>query len=350
MAIATRPSPLEPCSAAVAFSVEPLDARDRFISALAEAVSTAYYAEGELYLSIEDISAIAERERVPDAEARAVLDLLDDRGLIQRQEGGWAYGDGIGLLLLHERADRRLFWKRNVLRREILRLAAIAYDEGTGELSYREGEEQFVDTPWSEAYAASKSLEYLGFLEVHPFLGHDFDVRVTPSGRELQRDLPGLGRELPTSAADDEDAGADIAPDALQELILNVEDLLAQRSWTGAARELARGDDRYRENHWIDAVREYYAALESGLKHRLDEAETAYADGAALRDLAKLAASEDLIPRNYQALFGFADSIRSPRSHGAGATVVEVEVGKAEALLMGNHVRALLLYLGQRPR
>ncbi|HEV2771566.1 MAG TPA: hypothetical protein VGV57_01845 [Thermoleophilaceae bacterium] len=126
--------------------------------------------------------------------------------------------------------------------------------------------------------------------------------------------------------------------------------MLTQRGWTGAARELARGDEQYREGHWIDAVREYYAALESGLKHGLEEGEATYAAGAALRDLAKVAASEDLIPTNYQALFIFADSIRSPRTHGAGATIAEVEVGKAEALLMGNHVRALLLYLGQRPR
>ena len=106
----------------------------------------------------------------------------------------------------------------------------------------------------------------------------------------------------------------------------------------------------YRDGHWTDAVRENYAALESGLKHRLDEAEVAYAEGAALRDLAKLTASEGLIPTNYQALFTFVASIRSPRSHGAGATIEEVEIGKAEALLMGNHARALLLYLGQRPR
>lgn len=340
----------EPCSAAAAFSVESMEARDRFISVLAEAVSTGYYAEGELYLSIEEISAIAEAQQVPDAEARAGLDLLDERGLLQRQQGGWAYGDGIGLLVQYEQADRRVFWQRNLLRREILRLAAVVYDEGTVELSYREGDEQFVDAPWAQAYAASKSLEYLGLVEVRPFLGHDFDVRITPSGRELQRDGRHLSGELPISAAEDEDAGAAIPADALQQLILSVEDLLAQRGWTGATRELARGDEQYREEHWIDAVREYYAALESGLKHLLDEAEAAYADGAALRDLARLAASEGLVPTNYQALFIFADSIRSPRSHGAGATIAEVEVGKAEALLMGNHVRALLLYLGQRPR
>jgi hypothetical protein len=329
-----------------------MDARDRFVTALAEAVSTAYYAEGYIFFSIEQINAIAVEHQVPEAEARATLDLLDERGLLRRQEGGRDYADGIGLLLRYEEADRRLFWQRNALRREILRLAAIAYDEGAGDLSYKEGDEQFADAPWAEEFAASQSLEYLGLVEVQPFFGHNFDVEITPSGRELQRDARQLSRDLPVNAAEDEEAGADVAPDALRELILAVEDLLAKRGWTGAARELARGDDQYRDGHWTDAVREYYAALESGLKHRLDEAGVAHADGAALRDLARLAASEDLdlIPTNYQALFGFADTIRSPRSHGAGAKIVEVEVGKPEALLMGNHVRALLLYLGQRPR
>lgn len=326
-----------------------MDARDRFVSAVAEMVSTAYYTEGEPYIGIERFNAIAEQEQVPDSEARAALDLLDERGLLRRQEGGWAYGDGIGLLLRYEEAERRLFWQRNALRREILRLAAIAYDEGGTGVSYVEGSQQFVDAPWAEAYAASKTLEYLGLIELQAFMGHAFDVRITPSGRELVRDRRRLSRELPMNAAEDEDAAENVAPDALRGLIFDVEGLLTKRGWTGAERELARGDDQYREGHWTDAVREYYAAAESGLKHRLDDAGITYGTGAALRDLARLAAAEDLIPVNYQALFGFADSIRSPRSHGAGANVVEVEVGKAEALLMGNHVRALLLYLGQRP-
>ena len=151
------------------------------------------------------------------------------------------------------------------------------------------------------------------------------------------------------NAAEDEDAGADVAPDALRDLILDVDDLLGKRGWTGAARELARGDAQYRDGHWTDAVREYYSALESSLKHRLDEAGVTYPQTAALRVLARTAADHDLVPTNYQSLFGFADSIRSPRSHGAGANIVEVEVGVAEAMLMGNHVRALMLYLGQRP-
>src|ERR1044072_954839 len=83
----------------------PMNARERFASALAEAVSTAYYAEGLLYLSLEQINAIADEHQVPEAEARAVLDLMDERMLLQRQEGGWAYSDGIGLLLQHEAAN-----------------------------------------------------------------------------------------------------------------------------------------------------------------------------------------------------------------------------------------------------
>jgi hypothetical protein len=95
-------------SAALAHSVEVVNARDRFRAALAEAVSKAYYVEGDLYLSIERINMIAAEEQVPDADVRAVLDLLGDQGLLRRQEGGWAYGDGIALMLCHEEADRRL--------------------------------------------------------------------------------------------------------------------------------------------------------------------------------------------------------------------------------------------------
>jgi len=326
-----------------------MDARDRFISALAELVNAAYYAQGDIYISSQQIRALANEHAVPDGEARAALDLLDDQGLLRRQEGGHAYGDGIGLALRYEEADRRLFWQRNVLRREILRLAARAYEDGTRDLTYHEGTDQFIDTPWSETFAAAQVLEHLGLIEVQPTMGHNFWASITPTGYELQRDARALARELPVSAAEDEAAGADVVPDALSELILSVEDLLTARGWAGAARELGRGDDQYRDGHWTDAVREYYTAIESALKHRLDDAGARYREGAALKQLAGIAADEELIPVNYKAMLGFADSIRSPRSHGAGATPSEVEVGRAEALLMGNHVRALILYLGQRP-
>src|SRR4051794_22944257 len=102
-----------------------MNARDRFVTALAETVSTAYYTEGEAYLRQEQIKSIAEEQQVSDAEMRASLDLLDDQGLLLRRHHGRAYSDGIGLMLRYEEADRRLFWTRNKLRREILRLAAI---------------------------------------------------------------------------------------------------------------------------------------------------------------------------------------------------------------------------------
>jgi HEPN domain-containing protein len=164
----------------------------------------------------------------------------------------------------------------------------------------------------------------------------------------LSRDETALAGALPVSAA--EAAHRAVAADALRELIRDTEQMLRDRGWESALAELSRGDRQLEKGDWVDAVREYYAALESGLKHRLDEFGAKYNERDALRDLAKHAARTGAIPRNYQDLFSFADSIRSPRSHGAGVKTVEVEVGPAEALLMGNHVRALLLYLGQRPR
>jgi hypothetical protein len=327
-----------------------MDARDRFITALAELVNSTYYAQGFLYISAQDVEALARTHAVPDAEARAALRSLDDQGLLLRQEGGHSYSDGLGLALTHEESDRALFWRRNLLRREILRLAADAFDEGSNGLDWDEGDDHLIDTPWSEKFMAVQILAYLGLMEVRHASGTTLWAFITSTGYDLQREGRELARQLPTSAAEDETAGALVAPDALRDLILSVEDLLTKRNWHGAARELGRGDEQYRDGHWTDAVREYYAALESALKHRLDEAGAPHGEGAALKQLAGQAADNELVPVNYKAMFGFADSIRSPRSHGAGAKPSEVEVGRAEALLMSNHVRGLILYLGHRPR
>jgi hypothetical protein len=116
---------------------------------------------------------------------------------------------------------------------------------------------------------------------------------------------------------------------------------------------LNRGDEQYADGDWINAVREYYSALESALKYALREEAVEYAEANALKKLSGQVAAKGVIPINYQALFGFTDSIRSPRSHGSGPVgdgVREVEIGRAEALLIGNHVRTLLVYLGHRPQ
>jgi hypothetical protein len=206
-----------------------------------------------------------------------------------------------------------------------------------------------VDAPYASAVAAARALQHWGLLELRLFLGRNFAVRVTPRGYDLVRDEAALRRELPTIATEDEEAHAPVAADTLSILITSVEEMLRQRGWESALRELGRGDDQYDAKHRVDAVSEYYSALESGLKHRLDEAGISYGAKATLRDLAREVVKAGLLPRNYQELFGFADSIRSPRRHGAGGQVEEVEIGPAEAVLLGNHVRALLLYLGHRP-
>lgn len=68
------------------------------------------------------------------------------------------------------------------------------------------------------------------------------------------------------------------------------------------------------------------------------------------RALARTAVAAGIIPANYQELFGFANSIRSPRSHGGGGGATPIPIGPAESLLLANHARTLLVYLGHRPR
>lgn len=120
--------------------------------------------------------------------------------------------------------------------------------------------------------------------------------------------------------------------------------------WSAALDELRAGDAQYADGNWLNAVREYYSALESGLKYALHTDGESYGETQALEKLAKRAAEAVLLPTNYQALFSFTSSIRSPVSHGAGphGSATRVQVGAAEALLMRHHVRALLLYLGTR--
>jgi hypothetical protein len=191
----------------------------------------------------------------------------------------------------------------------------------------------------------------MGLLELRLFLGHALDARLTPDGYRTLNSETGLVETLPLNAAEDPEAAtAPVVPDAMATLITSVEQLVRERNWTGVERELRAGDEQYDKREWKNAVGEYYSALESGLKHRLDEEGIAYSEKAALRALAKTASQSELFPPNYQELFSFINSIRSPRSHGAGARPQPVEIGEPEALLMGNHVRALLVYLGHRPK
>jgi hypothetical protein len=180
-------------------------------------------------------------------------------------------------------------------------------------------------------------------------MGKHFYLSLTTDGYDLARDEAARRRNLPTTATEDEEATAPVVPDVLVELIHSCDQLLESRWWMSALEELRRGDAQYAERHRVDAVSEYFAAVESGFRYRLAEEGAEISSGAALRDLAKRAAEVGVIPVNYQGLFGFLDSVRSPRKHGRGGRPEEVDIGPAEALLMGNHARALLVYLGHRP-
>jgi hypothetical protein len=292
------------------------------------------------------LQAAGEELQLSEGQLDRFVTKLVERGFLG-DEGGFYEAMPLAVLW-EEEFDREEFRRRNVLRRELLQLAARASD-AREELEYSEGEEQFIDRSWLELLIALRYLHFYEWVELHEFLGHSFSLDITPDGYDLTQDEAELARRLPTTATEDEQAHTPVAPEAMRQVIGSVDALLSSRGWSGAQTELARGDQQYAAGHWVDAVSEYYAALESGLKHRLDEASVSYSGGASLRDLARLAVDHLVIPTNYQALFTFLDSIRSPRRHGRGAGPDPVEVGPAEALLMGNHARSLLLYLGHRP-
>jgi hypothetical protein len=197
--------------------------------------------------------------------------------------------------------------------------------------------------------AAARVLDALGLIELGSREASGiFTCRSTARGHQVYENPAEMDAHLPTSATHDENALIPVAPDALSGVIWSYKQLLERRNWDTALQELEAGDREYADGNWVNAVREYYRALESGLKYSLTDIGATYDERAALRRLAIRASETGLIPANYQAFFGFADSIRSPRSHGGGPTPVEIEVGEHEALLMANHTRTALLYLGGR--
>ena len=137
--------------------------------------------------------------------------------------------------------------------------------------------------------------------------------------------------------------------EVLPELITSCEQLLRDRGWTNALDELRRGDSEFRESHWVNAVGEYYVATESALKYRLTEAGVEYFANSWSARPQHGSQPERLIPGTTSSCSGSSTSIRSPRRHGQGPDPQTVDVGQAEALLMGNHARSLIVYLGHHP-
>jgi hypothetical protein len=309
-----------------------------------------FLADGLIRCSLPDIQRLAEQEAVPDHVVDHVLAGFEEYGWLRRVTA-ISFEGQIELVWQYERSEhgRSAGYATNGLRREILSLAAKAFETGRPELEYHGDGERFIDRPFNEVDAAAKMLEHLHLVTRRPTMGRNVAIEIASRGYDVWRDPHELGRLLPLTPSEDTEAGgAIVVPDVLSQVIRSCDELVRRRGWDSAAEELQEGDRQYQSKEWTNAVREYYRALESGLRYGLDAAGHPGSPGASLRDLSKAAVRVGLLPNNYQALFDFADSIRSPRSHGRGPKLVTVEVGKPEALLMGNHVRTLLVYLGQR--
>lgn len=323
------------------------DIESRLLLALARLADEKLRTEGVAWLTDHQIEHAAAEQGVPDHRVEHLVAKLENADRLWEKSNGLY--EALGLVVWHEEnVDRAEFYRRNAMRREILQRAARA-SENNEELVFDEGEAQFIEGTWLEVITATRLLAHYDLVKLDELLGHSFYLEITHRGYDLAGDEADLRKSLPTSATEDEEAHANVAPDALAEIITSCERMLASRGWEAALTELRRGDEQYRDEHWVDAVSEYYSAVESGLKYRLEESWITFSSGGSLRDLARLAVDAGAIPKNYQALFTFLDSVRSPRKHGRGSRPDEVEVGPAEALLMANHARSLLLYLGHRP-
>jgi HEPN domain-containing protein len=273
--------------------------------------------------------------------------MLDGYLLVEKQPG--FFGATPRLLLFHEEIDRDEAYRQNTVRRHVLEEAGRIDTEGEFAIFRHDETDEY---PAAQMFAAAQVLDYLGLVELGDRgLPAIFSLKITAAGYDALHDERLLRTKLPVMPTEDEEAHTPVAPDALRQVITSCEQMLERRGWTTALEDLRKADNEYADKDWVNAVRDYYSALESGLKYALHEEGANYGDKNALVRLAARAADAGLIPTNYQALFSFTDSIRSPRSHGAGPKrdIEVVEIGQAEALLIGNHVRILLLYLGNRP-
>ena len=328
-----------------------VDAEERLRIALAQKLWRDLHTTGYADIFDDAIAELGRELNVPEHLLEHVTRQLTNEGLLYEKSHG--YFDGVELSRLYGEQVAREEWRAgNAVRWKILRAAIAGYEDPSRWSGLDFTPEKCkppIDEPFEALAAATRILESLGYLQLEQASGRAHYVALTQAGYDLARDEEALRQAFPRNASEDEHAHTAVVPDVVSELVTSVEQALRARAWTSALDELARGDTRYREGKWADAVGEYYSAVESGLRYRIDEAGASVAEGAALKVLAKRAGELDLIPTNYQALFGFIGSIRSPRRHGRGPRPVEVPVGPAEALLMSNHARALLVYLAHRP-
>ena len=322
-----------------------MDGTERIIFALAEDAHAQLLETGYAGFFDEAFDEGAKRVAASEKDIhRAQRKMLDEYLITENQPGYFVPTPS--LILLHEGVDRQEHYRQNEARRHLLKEIGRVDGGGWVQFKYEDSDPY----PAAQMFAAARILDHLGLLELEEGMPAIFGVRLTSEGDEALSDKRVLQRRLPTTTSEDDEHLPLIAPDALAEIITNAEEIIERLGWSAALDELRAGDAQYADGTWVNAVRDHYSALESGLKYALQADGVTYGDANALEKLAKRASAAGLIPLNYQALFSFTSSIRSPTSHGAGpfGAATRVEVGAAEALLMRHHVHTLLLYLGTR--
>jgi HEPN domain-containing protein len=325
-----------------------VDAQDRIIAAVASAAHADVMSTGMAGYFDESFDEFARAAGGHERDGRRARQRALDLGLLYEHQPGF-YRATMALLLLHEQADRQEAYRQNAVRRHLLEeLRAIDQEADWATFRHEEGDAY----PATQEHAAAEVLDYLGLVELKGELPTIFNVKLTSHGRDVLDDSRLMQRQLPVTSTEDDEAHAVVAPDALGQVIRSCEEMLEHRGWENALDELRKADNEYRDGDWVNAVRDYYSTLESGLKYALHEEGKSYSEKNALSKLAGRAAAAGLIPEAYKMVFSSVDAIRSPRSHGAGPKPPEkmVEVGQAEALLIGNLARSLLLYVGNRPQ
>jgi hypothetical protein len=323
-----------------------MDAKERFKRALAERAHGQLLATGwNVFFFDRRFDGIQSEVGASDNDVRIAVTALEDEFLLTEQQGH--HRATVHLALLHEEHVRTAAYEENQVRRVVLRETTRAEAETGRWASFSKASADRLGFTFERLRAAARVLDGIGCLELGHETNGSFICEMRSRGHELMDGEALLRASLPVSVGEDQEALPAVVPDVLKELILSCEQLLQVRRWTNALDELRRADQQYAKEDWVNAVREYYSALESGLKYAL-QSEGDSSDNNALRSLARQASERGLIPTNYQAVFGFLDSIRSPRSHGAGPVPKAVEVNQPEALLMGNLARALIVYLGNR--
>ena len=325
-----------------------VNAQERIIAAVAKAAHAEVVGTGMAGYFDESFAEFARAAGGDERDGRHARQRMLDMGLLYEHQHGF-YRASSALLLFYESTDRQEAYRQNSVRRHLLNeLREIDQEGDWAQFRHEAGDAH----PAPQMHAAAKVLEHLGLVELNGELPAIFAVKPTSRGRDLLDDARLMRSLLPVTPTEDEEAHEPVAADALRQVIISCEQMLERRGWQSALEELRKADNEYSDGDWVNAVRDYYAALESGFKFALHEAGKSYSDKNALGKLAGRGVAVGLIPEAYKSLFAFADAIRSPRSHGAGPKSAEklIEIGQAEALLIGNLVRSLLLYLGNRPQ